>query len=69
MTNSNGISNSFQFNYKLQSVLRIISNWITKVINNADPCAMLITYGILIEKVSQMMKRKGENMQALTLHA
>ena len=33
---SNEISNSFQFNYKLQSDLRILSNWIIKVIYNAD---------------------------------
>ena len=36
--NSNEISNSFRFNLKLQSDLRIISNWITKVIDNADLC-------------------------------
>ena len=34
--NSNEINNSFQFNYKLQSGLRIMSNWITEVIDNAD---------------------------------
>ena len=36
ITNSYEISNSFQFNYKLKSSLRIVSNWITKVIENAD---------------------------------
>ena len=36
ITNSNEISNSCRFNLKLQSDLRIISNWITNVIDNAD---------------------------------
>ena len=34
--NSNEISNCFWLNYKLQSNLRITSNWITKVIDHAD---------------------------------
>ena len=33
--NSDGISNSFWFSYKLQSDLKIISNWITKLIDNS----------------------------------
>ena len=47
--NSNKISNSFCFiNYKLQSDLRIMSNWITKVIDNADIWCTYMIYILLL---------------------